>query len=130
MAALMAGQLPAQVAREYKLDPSLVWRWSKQMPATQLQEIAKQKTDEFAELLTNAIREIFKTLAFSVQFIRTAEGLAWLKQFSPAEAATFIGVTTDKGVRLLEAAGRAAERAERPMETPTQPGDDVPERIQ
>ena len=107
MGALLAGQGVTEVARQYHIDHSIVSRWKQKIPSTQLHEIARKRGDEFTELLSNAIVEIFKTLAFSVRFVRTADGIAWIKSSSPAEVATFIGVATDKGIRLLEAASQA-----------------------
>ncbi len=127
LAALLSGQGVCDVAQQYKIPKSVVSGWKSEISSNELEQIRTKKTDEFNELLSNAIIEIFKTLAFSVQFIRTDEGLAWLKQHSPAEAATFIGVTTDKGIRLLEAAGNAELQH---LETSSESADHVPESIQ
>ena len=104
MAALLAGQGVAAVARQYKLDSGLVSRWKQKIPQEKLQQVAEEKRDEFAELLVDALRSILKSLKVSADAIRSTEGWAWVRQHSPAEFATLIGVLTDKGFRLLEAA--------------------------
>ncbi len=109
MAALLAGQGVAAVARQYKLDSGLVSRWKQKIPHEKLQQVAEEKSDEFAELLADALRSILKSLKVSADAIRSTEGWAWVRQHSPAEFATLIGVLTDKGFRLLEAAEYSAE---------------------
>jgi transposase-like protein len=104
MAALLTGQGVAAVASQYKLDKSVVSRWRAQINSDELQQVATKKGDEFAELLADALRSILKSLKVSADAIRSTEGWAWVRQNSPAEFATLIGVLTDKGFRLLEAA--------------------------
>jgi transposase-like protein len=104
LAALLAGQGISQVAKQYHIDPSVVCRWRAKINPNDLQAVAKEKADEFTELISDAIESILKALKISADFIRSDEGRQWIKENSPSEVATFIGVLTDKGIRFLEAA--------------------------
>jgi transposase-like protein len=111
LAALLAGQGVSEVARQYKLDPSVVSRWRSKLSVQELQELATKKRDEFSELLSAYLREALVTLRVQVEFFRDN---AWLRKQSAHEVAVLHGVTTDKAIRLLEAAQAADEQ--RPTE--------------
>jgi transposase-like protein len=127
IAALLAGQGVSEVATTYKLDKSVVSRWRAKINADDLQRIATKKSDEFTELIAEALRSILKTLRFSADTIRSEQGWAWIKQNGPAEFATLVGVLTDKGFRLLEAAEYSSEAGNsEPGQLETAPGPTEP----
>lgn len=105
MAALVAGQLPAEVARDFKLDQSVVSRWAKQIPE-KMQEVASQKTRDFGEMLGNYLEELLTTATEQQLHFRDKD---WLKRQPASDLAVLHGVCIDKGIRLFEAAARASE---------------------
>jgi transposase-like protein len=113
LAALLAGQGVNETARKYKLDTGLVSRWKKTLAPAALQRIQQKSPDEFDELFTSLLRANLETLRFLADWIRSTEGVAWLKDQSGAEFATLYGVTFDKTVRLCEA-DQAAKQQEQP----------------
>ncbi len=106
-AALLTGQGVNEVASQYKLDKSVVSRWRAPINSDELQQVADEKREEFAELLAVSLRETIRTLTIQVQFFRSEK---WLKDQSAAELATLFGVITDTVVRILEAAGYSQQR--------------------
>jgi transposase-like protein len=106
LAALLTGQGVNEVARQYELDSSVVSRWKKQLPAEQLQQVATEKRDEFGDLLAGYLRTNLVTLQVQSEFFRNEE---WLKKQPASDLAVLHGVVTDKTIRLLEAAERAAD---------------------
>src|SRR5688500_14626915 len=100
LAALLTGQGVNEVARQYSLDPSIVSRWRKTLPADQLQQLATEKRDEIGDLLVCYLRENLTTLQVQVRHFRNE---VWLQDQSASELAVLHGVLTDKSVRLLEA---------------------------
>lgn len=107
IAALLAGQGVQELSQKYRIAKSVISGWKKtELSSTQIEEIRVRAGDEFTQLLANFLRETIKTLTIQVQFVRDSK---WLKEQSAAEIATLFGVTTDKAIRLLEAADLAAE---------------------
>lgn len=104
IAALLAGQGVREVATQYKLDKAVVSRWKSTIAPHELQRVATKQADEFTELIANTLRNILKTVAISAERIGTKEGWAWLRQHDPSSVATLLGVLTDKGFRICEAA--------------------------
>ena len=113
IAALLAGQRVNEVAEKYKIDKSIVSRWKSKIPADELQRITEKSIEEFQELIAEALRSILKSLKFSADAIRSPDGWKWIQDNSPAEFATLVGVLTDKGFRLLEAAEYNSEEGDR-----------------
>lgn len=109
VAALLAGQGVSSVAKQYEVNKSVVSRWRAQMAQESLQQVATQKVEEFSELVADALKSILQSLKVSADKIRSDEGWKWIQENSPAEFATLIGVLTDKGFRLLEAAEYSSE---------------------
>lgn len=107
IAALLAGQGVTEVARNNGLDPAVVSRWRARIPATELQRVVTKRADGLSNLIADALTETFKAVAFSLRFVQTAEGQAWIKQHSPSDLAVFLGVAVDKAIRFLEAQSRA-----------------------
>jgi len=109
MAALLSGQGVAEVARDYKLDKSIVSRWKSTIPQQELQSLATQKEIDFSSMIADYLAENLKTLKAQSEFFREKD---WLKRQPASELAVLHGVVADKTVRLLEAAERAAQAQE------------------
>ena len=94
MAALLAGQGVAEVARAYNLPESTVSRWRKRA------RVEAGRSDDVGGLLLGYLTENLRTLQAQAIAFREPE---WLRA-QPADAAAVLhGVMTDKAVRLLEA---------------------------
>ena len=108
LAALLAGQGVSEVARQYHLSTGLVSNWKKAfLTSEQLEQIKAKSNDDFSSLLADYLREALVTLKVQVEFFRDN---AWLRKQSAHEVAVLHGVTTDKAIRLLEAAQAADEQ--------------------
>lgn len=108
IAALLLGQSVTEVAKQYGLDTGLVSRIKATMPTEVLQEVAAKKEFDFGTQIAHYLQENLKTLAVQAEHFRD---LSWLAKQDAADLAVLHGVTTDKAIRLLEAAERAAVRA-------------------
>lgn len=93
MAALLAGQSVAEVAREYRVPESTVSRWKKASCAE------AGLSDDVGELLLGYLRETLTTLRVQTVAFRDE---SWLHSQNALEAAILHGVTFDKVIRLLE----------------------------
>ncbi len=105
LAALLTGQGVNEVSKQYHIPKSVISGWKSEHSSNSVRT-KKEDIDEFSELLKNFLRESIKTLTVQVQFFRTE----WLKSQGAAELATLFGVTTDKVVRILEAANFSEQR--------------------
>lgn len=105
MAALLAGQGVNEVAREYKIDPSIVSRWRKSIPETQLQQVAIEKKEHIGDLVEKHLRA---SLIACERIAQITNDDVWLSKQSGDSLAVFYGVLSDKSLRLLEAAQNAA----------------------
>lgn len=106
MAALLAGQGVAEVAAQYQLDKSTVKNWKRKLAPLGLTRVNPENEDEFGDLLAGYLREVLTTLSVQAEHARDK---AWLAKQSGADFALIHGILCDKGIRLLEAAERAAE---------------------
>lgn len=103
MAALLSGQGISEVSQNLGVDKSRVFRVREKIDPKILSEIEKRKLEEFPGLVADALQAILLTLKDSAEKLRTTEGWGWIKQHTPAQFATLVGVLTDKGFFLLEA---------------------------
>lgn len=104
VAALLAGQSVSAVAKEYKLPKGTVSSWKKR---TQVDLSATQKEDgkSIGELLVDLLTANLRGLISASSILQDRE---WVKQQGAAELGTFIGITHDKVIRMLEAMDRSA----------------------
>lgn len=109
MAALLAGQGVTEVATAYKLDPSVVSRWRKQIPAEKLQELATEKGLALDDLILDYLQKNFAALG---AMAAVASDESYLRKYPPQQLAVLHGVFADKAFRLLEAAAGAGQADE------------------
>ena len=105
IAALLAGQAVASVAKEYKIPAGTVKSWkSRQLNGENVATVATEKRQEVGELLLQYLRENLETLRVQAVAFRDRD---WLAQQGASESAILHGVLTDKAVRLLEAMSKS-----------------------
>ena len=101
LAALLAGQAPAQVAATFGIPIGTLKSWkSRQLRGESVATVATEKKERIGELLLEYLEQTLTTLITQQRAFANVE---WLLKQSAAEAATLHGVTVDKAVRLLEA---------------------------
>ena len=105
MAALLAGQGVDEVAAQYKLPKATVSRWKASIPG-EMEQVGTKKRERIDDLLLNYLEETLTTLSVQQQHFRDK---AWLTTQSAQELAVLHGVSTDKAIRLLEAAEAASD---------------------
>ena len=115
MAALLQGQGATEIAKQYELNEATVRNWKRSLEPARLTEVNEKKKDEFSELVATYLREVLVTLSVQVRHARDPE---WLKGQDAAGLGVFHGILTDKAIRILEAAERAAalERGRLPVD--------------
>lgn len=100
LAALLAGQAPAQVAATFGIPIGTLKSWkSRQRNGESVAVVATEKRERIGELLLEYLVTTLETLKAQHQVFAD---VAWLKQQSASEAAVLHGVLIDKAVRLLE----------------------------
>jgi transposase-like protein len=109
MAALLEGQAVTKVADDYKIDKATVSRIKKQLPADKLQEVATKKELDIANSIALMLDASFKAIH---NILRQTENAEWLNKQPADELATFIGVTSDKVFRVLEAIENAQTQSD------------------
>ena len=111
LAALLEGQGAAKVAADFKLPQGTVDAWRSRMRnnPSPLHSVASEKADEIGDLLVGYLHANLETLKIQAIFFQDTK---WLSQQNAADAAVLHGVMTDKSIRLLEALGGPAQRAE------------------
>lgn len=101
LAALLAGQSPAQVAATFGIPTGTLKSWkSRQANGATVATVATQKKERIGELLLEYLEEGLTTLREQLKVFRDPD---WLKKQSAGEAAVLHGVIADKQIRLLEA---------------------------
>lgn len=101
LAALLAGQSPAQVAATFGIPVGTLKSWkSRQLNGESVASVATDKKERIGTLLLEYLEEGLTTLREQVRVFRDE---AWLKEQSASEAAVLHGVIADKQIRLLEA---------------------------
>ena len=109
IAALLAGQGVNQVAAEYKVPKASVSRLKKLIPQEQLEQVGTQKGENIANLIAQNLEASFEAIHNILQITGDAQ---WLGKQPADELATFLGVTSDKVFRVLEAIENAQHRSD------------------
>lgn len=105
VAALLAGQSVSSVAREYNLPKGTVSAWKNRTETPGVAESATQKGSQIGDLLVELLETNIRGLINAASVLHNA---AWLADQNAAELGTFIGITHDKVIRMLEAMDRAS----------------------
>lgn len=105
MAALLSGQSPSFVAKEYNIPRTTIQRWKTEFETGKYTGDRAQKK-AIGELLTAYLEENLETLRVQAEHFRDKK---WLSRQSAESAAVLHGVMTDKAIRLLEAMSKAAD---------------------
>ena len=100
-AALLAGQLPSEVAREYSIPVGTVKGWKSKLKKDG-QPVPTEKKEAVGELLVGYLEQNLKTLKAQSEVFADPE---WIRGQDAQELAVLHGVLTDKTVRILEAMG-------------------------
>lgn len=104
MAALLMGQSVAEVAKQYKINPSTIKSWkSRQRNGDQVATVATvatEKRERVGELLFDYLETMLRTLKVQAEHFGDKK---WLDKQSADSSAVLHGVSIDKAVRLLEA---------------------------
>lgn len=118
IAALLAGQSVSAVAREYKLPKGTVSSWRKQ-ETLRVESLTTQKSDgkSIGELLVELLEANIRGLINATSVLQDAK---WLREQGAAELGTFIGITHDKVIRMLEAMDRSTAPLENSERTTTE----------
>lgn len=104
MAALLAGQSVAEIAKEYSINPATVRSWkSRQQNGESVAIVATEKKEQIGDLLFDYLLTILRTLKVQAEHFGDK---AWLSRQSADALAVLHGVTVDKAIRLLEALSR------------------------
>lgn len=108
MAALLAGQSVSAVAREYSLPKGTVSDWRKK--AAYQQEVGSEPTQKsgIGDLLVELIEANLRGMVAVAQVMQDA---TWVRKQPASELGTFVGITHDKTMRMLEAMDRAESPA-------------------
>lgn len=110
LAALLAGQSVSQVAKEYRIPKGTVSNW-KNRRASEVPNDGTQKaqpteqSESVGDLLVKLLRANLDGLIAAAAVMQDAE---WLRKQGATELGTFLGITHDKTVRMLEAMDRSA----------------------
>jgi CO dehydrogenase/acetyl-CoA synthase epsilon subunit len=100
IAALLTGQGVNQVAAAYKVPKSSVSRLKKLIPQEKLEQVGTQKGENIADLIAKNLESSFAAIQNILDQTGNAE---WLNKQPASDLATFLGVTSDKVFRVLEA---------------------------
>lgn len=104
MAALLAGQGVAEVARDYRLSESTVREWRNGMDSEEFAIVRAKKGECLEELLFGYLAANLTALRKQVEIASTED---YVRKQPAGELAVLHGVMADKGIRLLEAISRA-----------------------
>lgn len=99
-AALLAGQGVSELARQYKLDHSVISKWKASLSPETITEIHRKKGERIDNL-------VFECLCTTLEALRAIAANAakdsYIQKQPANELAVLYGVMADKTVRILEA---------------------------
>lgn len=104
LAALLAGQGVAEVARKYKLPQSTVRDIKKSIDSEEFAEVRAKKQDSLAELIEGHLAASLKA---ATDIASQTANATWRDKQDADKLGVFYGILTDKSVRILEAAENA-----------------------
>lgn len=101
MSALLAGQGVNEVARQYHLHPSTVSRIKAKLQPGELQQVAIEKREGMADLITGCLQESLRAMN---AIAKQAQDAGYTSGQAANELAVLYGVIADKTIRIFEAA--------------------------
>lgn len=108
IAALLAGQAPAEVARAYNVPAATIRSWKSRTLKPAAPIVAETARSKIGEMLLEYLAELIQSLRAQVAVHGEP---AWLRRQSAEGLAVLHGVSVDKAIRLLEALERPDEDA-------------------
>lgn len=113
LAALLEGQSVSEVARKYKLPDSTVRSIKKSIDSDEFAKVRDKKQESIAELIEGHLEA---SLMAAKNIANQTNNAEWLNKQDADKLGVFYGITTDKAIRILEAAEAASnvEEAEEP----------------
>jgi len=109
IAALLQGQAVSEVARKYKLPHATVSGLKKQLSSEQFDEVRRKKQESLAELIEGHLQA---SLQAARNIANQTNNADWLNKQDADKLGVFYGITTDKAIRILEAAEAANNNSE------------------
>jgi hypothetical protein len=109
LAALLAGQGVAEVARKYKLPESTVRDIKKSIGSEEFVEVRAKKQEQLASLIE---AHLHASLKAATQLAGQASNADWRNKQDADKLGVLYGILTDKAVRILEAAESATPAEE------------------
>ncbi len=106
IAALLTGQGVAEVARQYKLPESTVRDLKKSLGSEKFAEVRAKKEEALADLIEG---HLTASLQAASNIAKQTNNADWLNKQDADKLGVFYGITTDKAIRILEAAEQAHE---------------------
>lgn len=101
LAALLAGQSPALLSREFGIPIGTLKSWkSRQLRGESVATVATDERAAIGALLLDYLAETLLTAKAQQRMFRNEE---WVHKQSAAEIATLHGISVDKAVQLLQA---------------------------
>jgi hypothetical protein len=104
LAALLTGQGVPEVAKQYNLPESTVRDLKKSIGAEKFAEVRAKKQESLAELIEG---HLSASLGAARNIAKQTENVEWLNKQDADKLGVFYGITTDKAIRILEAAENA-----------------------
>jgi transposase len=104
IAALLAGQGVGEVAKAYKLPESTIYHIKSNLSDEEFVKLRNKKREKLADLIES---HLTASLNAAIRIADKTQDGKWLNKQSADSLGTFFGITTDKAVRILEAAESA-----------------------
>lgn len=101
LAALLAGQGIAEVARKYKLPESTVRDIKRRIGTEEFAEVRAKKEEALAALIEG---HLYASLKAATELAGQASNANWRDKQDADKLGVLYGILTDKAVRILEAA--------------------------
>ena len=105
LAALLEGQSVSEVARKYKLPDSTVRSIKRSIDTEEFAKVRDKKQESLAELIEGHLQA---SLQAAQNIANQTNNVDWLNKQDADKLGVFYGITTDKAIRILEAAEAAS----------------------
>jgi transposase-like protein len=105
LAALLEGQSVPEVARKYKLPSSTVRDLKKSISSDDFAKVRAKKEESLAMMIEGHLEA---SLNAARNIANQTNNVEWLNKQDADKLGVFYGITTDKAIRILEAAEAAS----------------------